>query len=512
LKALKESHRESYDVVVIGSGVGGLVAAALLAKAGKSVLVVERHVIGGGCAHAFKRKSYAFDSAVHLVGGCEPSEEENAGFIDQVLRTIGTRDQCEFLHVDPFYRAVFPDLVFDAPTQKDEFIASHARLFPEEEDGLRGFFELCGKTNREARRFPLQAGFRHLASTPWHSPTLARYANKSVEQVLRRFIKRKQLRTLLTAIWPYTGVPPSRMSFVYFAMMMLSYLDEGAYYCRGSFQRMVEALVKGLERHGGELLLGASVRRIVIENGKAAGVRLENGQEIRARTVISNADASHTFDELLSGNRAARKTRKAMRKLERSLSGVLAYVAIDGKVPEPLSRHENFVFREWDHDASYDACKRGEPNSLILCCPSTTDASLAPAGVSVASLMALIPFDAVPSWRQGKRAQADALIALTEEVSPGFRDQIILESTASPRTVERYTLSSRGALYGWAMTPSQSGFGRLKQKTSIDGLWLSGHWTQPGAGIYGVAMSGIAAAKGLLGLPSYAALFETLGQ
>ena len=510
MKALKESRKESYDVVVIGSGMGGLVAASLLAKAGKSVLVVERHVIPGGCAHGFRRKDFTFDSAVHLVGGCEPAEDEIAGLIDRILRAVGARDECEFISVDPFYRAVFPDLVFDAPTQREAYIAAHAELFPEEEDGLRGFFELCSVINRQARTFPSHATLWQVASAPLHSPQLARYGGKTVEQVLRKFVKNARLRALVTAMWPYLAVPPSRLSFVYFALMMLSFLDEGAYYCRGGFQRMVDALVRDMERNGGELLLGATVRRILLDHDKVVGVRLENGQEIRANTVISNADARHTFEELISGSTPARRTSRTMKRMERSLSAVVIHLALENGAPEPLTGHENFAFTSWDHDAAFDACKAAKPDSLMLCTPSVVDDSLAPPGISVAALMGLLPFNAVSSWREAKRGHAEALLELAERLSPGLRQRIVFENAASPRTVERYTLNSEGAVVGWAMTPGQSGNNRLSQKTGIQGLWLSGHWTQPGSGIYGTAASGVGAAKGVLSLPSNEALLGAL--
>src|SRR5262249_59475028 len=101
----RESRHESYDAVVVGGGMGGLTAAALLAKEGLRVLVVERHDRPGGYAHAFRRKGYTFDSAVHLVGGCESAPGGGPGLLDGLLRRLGVRERCTFLRADPFYCA-----------------------------------------------------------------------------------------------------------------------------------------------------------------------------------------------------------------------------------------------------------------------------------------------------------------------------------------------------------------------------------------------------------------------
>src|SRR6202008_1460016 len=114
----------------------GLTTAALLARAGKHVLVCERHDRPGGYAHAFRRGPYTFDSAVHLVGGCEPTPFEGGGLLHRVLESVGARDELEFERIDPLYTAVYPGLELRAGTGLDDFIASHSNAFPGERKGL----------------------------------------------------------------------------------------------------------------------------------------------------------------------------------------------------------------------------------------------------------------------------------------------------------------------------------------------------------------------------------------
>ena len=133
----RESREERYDIVVVGSGMGGLSAAALLAKAGKKVLVIERHDRPGGYAHAFRRKDYLFDAAVHWIGGCEPSEDPGRGGIDRLLRYLGVRDRCDFLLVNPFYTATYPGFRLEVPLGTEAFLEAHLQHFPGEAKGLR---------------------------------------------------------------------------------------------------------------------------------------------------------------------------------------------------------------------------------------------------------------------------------------------------------------------------------------------------------------------------------------
>lgn len=262
----RESREERYDAVVIGAGLGGLSAAATLAQSGRKTLVVERHDRPGGYAHAFKRKGYRFDSAVHLIGGGD------GGLVDRTLTGLGVQDRCELIRVDPFYSAVFPGFRLDAPLGRDAFLEAHVRSFPSEKQGLEELLDTCLAIREETERVPLLGGVGAVLESAREFPTLVRYHRATLARVLDDHLAEPRARAVLATLWPYLGLPPSRLSFHYFAMMLASYLEEGAWYCRGSFQRLAEAFVHALERDGGELLLKSSVRRIRVEQGRIAGV------------------------------------------------------------------------------------------------------------------------------------------------------------------------------------------------------------------------------------------------
>ena len=506
-----ESQRDRYDVAVVGSGIGGLTAAALLAHSGLDVLVVERHDRVGGYAHAFRRGRYVFDSSLHIVGGCEPVPFEGGGMVHQLLTGLGVRDRLDFTRVDPCYAAMYPGLELRPPCDLEEFIGVHSDAFPREAKGLREIVQECLNVRQEARRAAeLESPFA-VFRTPDRFATLIRYRRATLANVLDDHLDSPQIKAVLGTLWPFLGLPPSRMSFLYFATMLMSYVADGAFTCRGSFQRFADVLAEVIRESGGEVLMRSPVRRILTADGQARGLVLENGQEIAADCVLSNADATQTVHELVGPQAFPAEYLRRLAQMKPSLSAFVVYLAVDHSAIPSQTAHETFVYPSWDHDDAYDSSLAGTPSWLSLTIPTLQDPALAPPGEHLLLLTTLVGYDAA-RWRERKDALGSQLLRMAGGVLPGLEDRVRFLEAATPRTMERYTRNTAGAAYGWETTPAQVGPGRLDSRTPVRGLHLVGHWTQPGGGVYGVVSSGIQVARCILGYDSEAQLWGSLGR
>jgi prolycopene isomerase len=492
----EEAARDAYDAIVVGSGLGGLTAAALLARAGQSVLVVERHDRPGGYAHAFRRRGYRFDSAVHVVGGCEPGPFEEGALLHRVLAGLDVRERCDFVRVDPAYRVEWPGLTLEAPSELERFVEAHVEHFPHEAKGIRGFVSDCLTIRTETSRAEQGAGPQ---LRPERFPLLLRYRRATLAQVLEDRVEDPAARAALGALWPFLGLPPSRVSFLYFATMLMSYVADGTYYCRGTFQTLAEALALARPRRGGELVLRSPVRRILVAEGRAAGVVLENGQRVSAPLVISNADARQTLLELVGAEHFPRRYRQRLGAASPSISAFVVYAATSLDLARSELAHETFLYDGLDHDAAYASSLAGAPGWMSITAPSALDPGLAPPGEQLLVLTSLIDARAAARWRDAKPALQEALLRRAERRLPGLGRELRFAESATPRSFERYTRNQDGALYGFDVTPAQVGPGRLDNETPLPGLLLAGHWTRPGGGVVGVVRSGLRTARIALG-------------
>ena len=489
--ARTEPSDDRYDAVVVGSGLGGVSAAALLAKHGYKTLVCEQGEGAGGLAHAFKRDGYTFDSAIRVLAEGE--------MVEGLLEYLGVLDECKLLHIDHLYRANFPDgeSIF-APVGIDEFMEAHIRLFPGEEEGIRTFFGLRRQMFLETAQMPMQVDPRQLASAMELAPTLFKYRTATLKDVLDEHLHDPRLKAMASALWPYMGTEPSRLSFFAYSQF-IGVLVDGPYYCQGTFQNLVDAFVTALERNGGELVLRTPVTRIVVEEGRVTGVELEGGRRIEAELVVSNADARHTFEDMIGLDQLPTSYVKRLQRLKPSMSACVLYGATSHDVLQYEPAHETFVYKHWDHADTWRDVLAGKPAGMSMSIMTMLDPdNLAPAGEHVIIITAVAPYDVGRPWNEYRDEYMNDLLAEFEPTIPNLREHLSFWIGGTPVEIERFTRNYEGATYGWELTPQQIGSKRLGHDAPIGGLYLAGHWTEEGPASFRVILSGINTATKIL--------------
>jgi phytoene desaturase len=487
-RAVNSAAPAGYDVVVIGSGLGGLSTAALLARAGLHVAVVERSEHAGGYAQAFRRGPYLFDPAIHFTMDAGPG-----GFTPAMLAHLGVSDQVTFVPTQHTYRASYPDLTVEAVPGRQAFLETHQRMFPADADGLARLFDMRQTLFAQLAALPQKVGARGLADAMAAAPLVFRYRMSTLNDVLSEYLTDPRCSAAIGTIWPYVGSPPSRMSFLLFNQM-LETLHAGSYYALGSFQTLADALVSAVGHHGGDVLLGSEVTRIVIDGDRAAGVEIAGGRVLGARAVVSNADAYQTFGELVGWNVLPENLRRRLDRSRLSPSAFALYGVLHADPVEMGLTHENFVFTTWDHDQTWSDIQAARPGGIWVSVPTMVDPSLAPQGTHLATVTSLAPARADGTWKDVRTDYTKLLLDAVEQGIPGLKDAFELVDVATPDTLNRFTRNRGGAAYGWENIPSQTASKRLAHRTPLDGLFLSGHWAEEGTSSLRVLTSGRATA------------------
>ena len=491
---MSEPREDSYDAVVIGSGFGGVSAAALLQRAGLSVLLCEQAEDLGGYAHTFELGPYKFDPAVRVT-----YNGDRDGLYYAVLSHLGTADQLELVPVERMYDVQLPDgRRIKCPASLDGLIAAHQEVFPESATGFESFFQMMMTMHVQGHAMPMNLGLHNLDETAAQFPEYFSHLRRTMDDVAHEHLGDAfEARSAVNASWPYQGVVPSKMSFVALGQVVMN-AAEGTYYSLGGFSSLIEATAAGLRAHGGDVLTSNGAAKIHVEDGRATAVTLESGHTVKTKYVVSNADPFITFLELVGEDLLPTNFVRRLNRMTLSHSAFVAFVATDMDLESLDLAHEIFVPTQWDHEQDTEHIAAGRPAGVWLGIPSLVDDSLGPAGDHPLAISAIAKYDIGRPWNDLRDDYTRELIKIAERVIPDLSKNIKFLETATPDTLHRFTRNRAGAMYGWEHTPTQIGTRRLPHATPVEGLLLSGSWTIPGSGSLRCFASGVHTAAMIL--------------
>jgi prolycopene isomerase len=473
------------NVVIIGSGIGGLTAGAFLAQAGMKVVAIERHDRIGGYAHNFRRKNYRFESGIHTVPLAD------GGVVRTILGQLGINSEVKTVKFPEMYRTISPYGTEIMPENKNDITAKLYNDYGRQKKGLDKFFsDLDLLYNTIFTLF--EKGKRGLLDED-HSK-VAPFLSHSYGSYLEQIFDDEKLRFFLSGMWPYVGITPGYGQHLFMQMLFNAHFYEGSYGVVGGFVSIADALAKFIENHGGKIITNDCVERVLCENKTASRVKTQKGLSIDCDLVISDCSPYILHNNLLDENSRSAFWQKRLSRLNPADSVVVAYLGMKKGYEKYIDSNAGMYFKHKDIDAPYKRI-HSEKNAPFDC---DNLAILHPIEFLADPTIILFSFvkqSDSQNWKVDKKIIADKIIAELNIVYPNIKDYIDFVEIGSPDTFERYTLNTGGSIYGFENTADSYGEAKMPIKTHIKNIYQVGHWTRPGSGMLNAILSGYTAAQ-----------------
>jgi all-trans-retinol 13,14-reductase len=505
-----------YDMLVIGSGIGGLTAAACLSRMGKKVCVLEQHYTAGGFTHSYDRNGYEWDVGVHYIGDMGSPRTMGRRLFDHI-----TDGELEWAPMDDHFDRIFLgqehyDLVAGREAYRDALVAN----FPQEQEAIDQYFSYMRAVKSGIRWHTMKKVLPALPSmlvSGLQARKTPEYFNATTREVLESLTSNQKLIAVLTGQWGDNGLPPAKSSFIIHSLIAQHYIH-GGYYPIGGASRMAETIIPVIQQSGGEVFTYASVEEILVGKKGVTGVRMADGTEISAPIVISNAGVFNTFQDLLTEDVPQRADYlERLGQVQPSMASICLYIGLQHTAEElDLPRTNLWIYPSENYEAeiaAFEADPEAEFPLVYVSFPSAKDPSFAARypGRSTIEIVAPGPHAWFEAWADkpwGKRGEDYE--ALKEKLSQRLLQKLYEKMPQLEGKVDYYELSTslstdyfcrykHGEIYGLDHTPQRFEQDWLKPKTEIPGLYLTGQ-DVVSCGVVGAMVGGLLTAIQLGGL------------
>lgn len=507
---------EHYHTIFIGSGMGCLSAAAILAKEGHKVLILEQHYTPGGFTHVFKRKGFEWDVGIHYIGDMQREKSAMKKLFDYV--TNGALKWADMGEV--YDKIIIGDRSYNLVKGLKNFKQQLIDYFPEEKEAIQKYIDTIFAANRTAGKFYMNKALPPFLSKllyGWMTKPFLKYSDQTTDEVIRKLTKNEELIKVLCGQYGDYGLAPKQSSFFMHSTVVKHYFGGGSFPIGGSSQ-IVKTIDPIIENAGGTIVINAEVDKILVENNRATGVIMTDGKSILASNIVSGAGLITTYEKLIPAELVKKHGLKSqLEKINPSVSHACLYIGLKGEPDElELPKNNLWIYPEGEnHDeivARYLNDIEQDFPVIYVSFPAAKDPDWTNRypGKSTIDIITLLPYEVFSDWENSRwMKRGESYEELKEKISKRLLEKLYEQLPQVKGKIEHYELSSplstkhflnysKGEIYGLDHSPSRFRQKFLVPRTPIKNFYLTGQDIVT-AGIGGALFSGLLTASAMTG-------------